>query len=931
MYDKRVNSGKKGECMKRYRKIITLILVFQVSLEAAPLIEGNIKSTLQSFDFPIFAHSFSSNNSEYRNNVFVVGARVPQSGNTFSIAAATVASTHFVPLTPEKVTLNYQANQTNPLYGAAINFIDHILTLPIVVPANASNQIFLFLNYSNLRNILLLVTDPLLDTQGNFSGGIVGLTAHAPYVDNLQKSTIAYAFKNNAGQFGAPGSGIGTLLVSPVEITKIVDDKEQKHSEFRFFAQSIVPIDTTTLSLAINDPIASIDNDAQGEPVALTISRSGALYTGLLVTGAAGVSDGARGVMLNNAQEIAPAAAVQTDSIIGGVGPSTQVSIHRLKTMLTTTSLDYLIVQGGVGDPLSTKAELFALPLVLETGALARKDALPQDIFSEFAPFHFKGRMFTQPAVVAGDLFSPTDRAARIGGVKDLPNDITDLFVVEDSIYVTTLAGDNQSAGIFYSRALFDAYGRIKDWTDWQRAGAQGSFFGLGIDARATAFWYLEGTDAQNIFAVRRTAWSQDITGLARTVNTFFNPENYGVQGVIDIPYTHAAFDQTIGNRLSVSIFTGNKKVMLVQSGADQDNLFGPAGVAISFVSTQGTLDAFTPTYDAIAVSGGELDQLGALVSSALAFDNAQGWFVFGGNGGIAVLAHEDGTGFTTPLQTKFNGLDAALRIISLNTVRDVKKVIAQENSIYFLTLQGLYRYELTAQTVAHPVAPVLLAGTDDVAGAQFFNDFLVSGSYAVLATSNGLWQVSSGSVQTASQPEELEWSLVSLHESPGAVTRLQAVSPTEFDTDFATRNGGNIIALAAYAGYHQARIYRFVVSDGSPLPTLQPFPDFFVYHKPSFYANIGNYRNGFFSDGGLYLVTESKYDHLRETRDVRQQSLPYMWALPGLSMDDRRFFALHAIVQQPLNNILSLHTIVRRSSEGSLMVAGDQGIRINE
>lgn len=916
--------------MKLFTKLKALMLISTVlSSKAAPLIKGNSTDVLQSFDFPLLAHSLSSRNADYKNNIFLVGARLAKSGNTFAVAAAMSQSDSFVPLAPQKITLNYREDQTNPLYGAAILFLDHMHTMPVVVAENSPNQIYLFLNYTNLHKISLLATMPLLDTFGNFSSGIVGLSAHTPYADSLQNSSIVYAFKNSTGQFGVPGSGIGTLQVVPVEITETVDNKEQKRTEFRFFARPLVPVDTTTNSLWINDALASIDNDTFAQPVAFATSRSGAVYAGFFVTGSPNPAAGARGVFLNGAQEIAPAAAFESDSIIGGTGPSTQVSIHRMKTMLTTTSLDYLIVQGGVGDPATTKSEVFALPLVLASGVLANKNSLPETVFSQFEPYTFKGRMFTQQALVQGDLPTPADPAARVGGTGVLPSDITDLQVVEDAVYVTTLAGDHQAAGTFYSRALFDEHGRIKDWTNWQRAGIQGNFFGLGVDHRTTAFWYLEGLDRDHLFTVRRTSWSEDRTGLARVVNNFFEASNYGVQGITDVPYTHPALDQTIGNRISVDIFTGNKKIMLTQSGMDHNNEFSASGFGNSFISQDGSLASFASSAEAIGITGGVLNEMGAVVTSALAYDNSNGWFAFGGNGGVAILARDDGTGFALPLQKNFSNFDSTLKIRRLSAQADVKKIIAQNNQLYVLTLTTLYRFDITPQAITNEQALTIVARASDL-DVTYFNDFLVSGSYALLASSNGLWNTTSSSIMTAMGSEELLWTRIPLNEFPGSVTRLYAISPTEFETDFATRLGGNIIALAAYPGHRQARIYRLAVS-AMQLPSVDLFPDYFIQNRPTFYATLGDYRNGLFSDGGLYLISESKYDQAQDIREVRQQRLPYLWALPGIGLDDRRFFAAHAVLQGPLNTILSHNVMARRSSDGGIMLAGDQGIRINE
>ena len=132
----------------------------------------------------------------------------------------------------------------------------------------------------------------------------------------------------------------------------------------------------------------------------------------------------------------------------------------------TSTGLSYLVVFGGHGLPHETRRKLFALPIVNDylhpyAGMLANKNSVPISQFGEKKPFRFEKRFFTEPAIKPGDLFEETDAAARIGGSVVLDDDIRQVIVAGDAVYIVV------KNNIYYSQALFDEYGRIKCWTDW--------------------------------------------------------------------------------------------------------------------------------------------------------------------------------------------------------------------------------------------------------------------------------------------------------------------------------------------------------------------------------------------------------------------------------------------------------------------------------
>lgn len=913
--------------MKKQVLVVCLLWCARV-MHGAPIVSGDVVDGTSSFSFPVKAHAFDPIGA-----VFFVGAAQAVPGNSFAVAAA--YGMNFIALAPEFVSLNNISQQPDPLFGSSLQFISLAGSYPFVVTAQEPNILYFYRAYGQTKNITLLSSGVLPDMAQQPSAGIVGVAGFMASGEQTVGHLMYAAVKNNAGSFGQVGSGILQLQVQAQEIT----ENEQKIIQYFIVLTARTALDVTTPALAISSQITSIDNDVAGEPVALDVHSFkqlytsnpqeavkrippiGLLYTGLLVTGAPGALDGARAVTLQGDQPIVDASVIGVDSIIGGVGSSIQVSIHQVKTLYTSTNLDYLVVVGGVGAPAATKRQVFALPLINDStatgfGTLAKKDAMPIDIFETTAPYRFQQRVLRELPAAAGDLYTSTDTEARVGGDGTLPGDIVECFVSGDSIFVTCAAGNCQQGGIFYSQALFDQYGRVKGWTDWQRAGASGAIWGSALDTRNTAYWLMQGVDANSVFTVARTVWTDTDNGFVSFVNRLFTQDNYGIQGALDLPWQHPIFDQTNGSRSSLFLATGNKQVAFIQSGVDQSGFFTPQeSFTTVFESQDGTTTGFAGSAQAMVFTGGVLEQLGALTSAAVAVGDTA-WFAVGGHDGVAVCAHADGTGVTLPLEPNFTSFDTTLSFVRISDLANVKRLYAQDNKLCILTLDTLCYVMLTPEGIVSGLDPIVLASRADNPELGYLQDVCSSGGNLLLATSTGLWQSSCGG----------DWTQIMLNESPGAATRLYPHSPTLISSEVATaRTGGTVDVLTAYPGYHQARVYRFTAIPGQTGDTTYvQLPDYFVENLKTFYINVGHYANGLFTDGALYYFTRSAYKPTNST--VFVQSLPAEQRLI-----DRRFIMSSAVAQSPLSSKLSCAAVIRRSASGALFIAGNSGLDANQ
>lgn len=899
--------------------LIILAILSTLPVQAATIIPSDIKNTERSFEFPLATYAYCQS-----TGAFFVGAAQPVQDNEYALAGCTASADRFFSFAKPRVIVDNVYDQPNPTNGQGLLYLAVAGSFPVLVTQAEPQKIYCYHDFRDLNNIMVSGSEKVLDSNNTISAGIVGLGAG---VGNQSKLNFFIAVQNHEGSFGESGSGI-----TPVQIELDDVDIEGKFYNTASIKQGeVLPVTKESSFLGIGQPLQAILN-TQNNPVVFHTDAFGSLYTGLSVIGAANEQAGARAVFLGN-REIAPASAFQKDSIIGGIGANTQISIHTLKTVFTTTSLHYLLVQGGVGRPEETRNQVFALPLInhaqtgfMYTGMLAKKDSIPVNSFADAEPHHFKSRVFVDPALQPGDLYSSHDREVCVGNQYPLPGEITGLWTVGDTVYITTTGG-TEFGGVFYSQALFDKFGRIKGWTNWQRVIAANGAWGGALNGAQSSVIFVQGSTKDTLNQVCKTVWNPSTQHpLQQFAQNFLPAENFGVQGLTDISHNHGALDQGLYERHSMAILSGNKRVALLQTAGDQAGILTP--------TEQYDLNT-TRTF-----TGEALDQLGAITTSALAYDTTQAWFVVGGNGGVGVLCNEDGTGVPLPVRKNFEQFDDRLRFKKVELGKDVKKIIACNNTLYILTKKQLLRTELSPQALTQKIACTVLAQADELNKSIWLEDVIISGDLALLATSKGLWRVGNGcSCKTALNSDQMGWVSVPLNESPGPVIQLFAVTPTGNEIDVATHDrGGQVYVLSAYMGYHQARIYRLSIEAG-PVneSTVQPLPDCFVQNTPTFYINIGDYRNRLFTEGSSVMVARSGNNSTKT--DALLQIIPPYELLKNVEKFETNSFHFvtantrslikAAVAQARIRSKKSLGMIQRLSSDGSLVIAADDGLEL--
>lgn len=913
---------------KQFIYLVVLCLSVNAGSFGATVITGDAGTSTQTFSFPINQFAYSNT-----SGAIFTGAGAGSSNN-FSVALAMRNATSFVGLTPSTVALNNIVDQENPLFNQQVAHLGLAGIAPLVSLTIDPTIMYVIQDYNNLNAISVLATPALNDATGAVTSGIgaLGSDTIKPIIPSTVSTLMALVASNGSGGvYGSVGSGVAVGILQKIENSNPVQYSISTVNAVTGEAgNQACPLDKTSTALKNTNDLTSLTN-----PVLYYDDPTGIFFAGFTADPGVG---GARAVVriLGSTKislgEITPTAALQADSIIGTNDGARNVTIYDLKTMSTSTNVEYLLVLGGT-KAVNGQRSIFALPLVTtldnNVGVLANINVAPITQFSPNPPYLFVGRGFVTPATAAGQLYDSTSVPAIVGG-GELPGDVTAMTTYNDAV-IASIAG-----GVYITQALFDTNGAIAKWTPWVRAaGTTANIYDIAIEPLTGNFIYANGATSSTVNTIQRTGWSK--TGVVQTaVEPFFDKDSAGIQGFFNYPNVAVSLGGS-GTAASMVIATGYNKVSLVQTGVAVTN---------SFVSIDGSLTGFSAPAQQITISGGALADLGAITSAALVQVVGQAWLFVGGNGGLAVLANDDGSGFDPVLGVGagFSNLTSTMKFRKVGNYSNVRKLLP----VYFASVLGDYT---TIQTL-HILTPAeygwsqisqaalaiggtwsagTFASASSLVGSRgTFSDVAVSVPLAILATSKGLYRIGNDvDVTTFPAESEANWTQVSTPESPGPVTRLVPLSPTLDSNDFG--QAGNLYALAAAVSTSQARLYRFVVNivGGTVTDTtVQLFPDY--YHaeltdptvgSPTFFTSLGDYRNYFSTNGSHFYFSRSAY--LDALPIVHTILVPLRTGTIGLGNQ-----------QGPILTVpgyRAMGQLVSSSATGSMYAYGDFGLQANE
>lgn len=929
--------------------ILCMSLFITQITSAAIVITGNTQGPT-SFDFSVGSYARSKG-----GNAFYIGALTNSTGGIYSVAGVGASMNTFEPFALETVTINNVVNQPNPLFNKAISCLSTFETqtglgrqiyFPIAVAQDTPADLFLVRDKRGNDVTMLGITN-VKDATGATTQGIVDIEPFAT------EAILTAVLPNATAQFGDPGSGIAMIKISGTtegESTQpvLVQINADPASILPSTSPAASPLDVTSASLKINSNLTSISNIVDMHYSA-HLQR---FYVALSLQGGPGINDGARALAIGYSDvtlsfvQIAPDAVfINADKIVGGTGANTRVSINKVRTMYTSTLLDYIVVVGSNGAPANTQRFVYALPIVntIPTGsvnnaiqgALADVTVDPVIIAKtaannscQNAPSMVTARVFAQAATQADQVYTTASPQALVGGAQLPYGDITDINVIRDAVYVSVADGiNNENPGIFYSQALFDDRGVIAAWTPWQRfAGTGDKVFALSYEPMLANMLWLTGSSNITLQTVKRTVWgigaADGLANLVAIIEQLMPSTSGGVQGFFNLsPITPGLFD------ISLFIATGFKQVVLIESG----QVVGGALIANTgdfqtdmqqFINGEITATFPVGMSRVVSISGGALDDLDSIIAATIGVNTItqQGYLFVGGAGGLAVLAQVDGSGWSTTnaLGYNFTGLASGMRFMRLGDYQFVRSLIYDGGFLYVLTDTKLDRIDIAASDFATQILSVTTVATLDDLHATACGtmlNMLISGKCALIGASTGLFRVGNGAnIATAASSTDINWTQIAIPEGSSVVQYMQALSNDANPNSFA-QGVGNVYINDAYRGYDIAQINRYIIADVSVAPvsdaTVIPFGDMVVKNILTSWRTYSNFRNIIDVDGAALFLTRDKTIVTPTTLfNESQLSTP-------IPLD----FACGAYIS----------AVVRSSASGSLLVSGDFGLRVNE
>jgi hypothetical protein len=622
-------------------------------------------------------------------------------------------------------------------------------------------------------------------------------------------------------------------------------------------------------------------------------------------------------------------------SIVGGIGPEQSVSIHKIRTLQTATGfLDYLIVQGGNGEPKQTQKTIFALPAlnyknelgVIDPsladfhGTLADVTEPPVEFFTRGTMKPFAARHFVMQPKDARSIYTQEDSPACVGA-GPLMAPISDFVVNQDAVYAFVNESQDLAAnGIYHSQAIFDYDGRIAAWTAWQKiADAGGAIHQALFDAQHATITLLAGLTADSANMVTRSQWQQVDTAIPNPLallHAEFKQEDAGIQGLFEFK--------------SFLCATGLDKVVLARPVEQIDHRKSIARCK------NGSIDEkLDPSCAVVSMSGGALEKIGPVVAAQIITHEDSAWLAVGGVYGMAILCDENGHGWDkSGLGDGLSNRGAPLRFVAMGNYTFIKKLIFDAPYLYVLTDSQLDRIDMrSVDLCASQLNPTVIAHVHNISGQQtgIFHDMAISEKLGLLAHSAGLCRVGDGQDVRTGDADSLAWTDIALTTKKTPVIGLVCTSVNGASTDVARAAAGQLYVIAGSIDKDTSMVARFVIHSVLDKEisgaTVQPLRDLGAQDALTSFIKCGTYISSFMTDGTLYFMATYKNmtDDLfyLDAADAKSTIHPTLYTGFGKSKS-----------KVPIHfekiNAQHISCIMRSTLWGNILVAGDFGLLVN-
>lgn len=863
-----------------------------------------------------------------------------------------------------KSLIDYIPELDNPLCNSSIQFLSVLANNnnPVVVTAQEPNSIYCLLDYSPGRSSLVTCKE-VKNSQQKPCDRISALTTgHYTY-------TFAGVETDNSADASKREHGLAIVKLStrtmenkaiqyyleqldPEKITVLPPEPKEEKEEKRDFTKRTpipekkaelptiirsLPISCDSSFLYVNHPLSSFEKitDLHWHEglnvlyVAGHIKTGSSQNSGGFALACCRTNKQGQFIMTPIAEQSVLADYAE-NQIVGILKPDTQVSINKVRSMTTTTGLNYLIVQGGTGAPEETKKNIYALPLYSRpddpenTGQLARIHAsvYTRQLKREF--HYVEPRTFAVRASQPEDIYTHDDLPAIVGGGQ-LPAPVTHISVIDDTVFAATSIGAEGLAGIFVSQALFDAMGAVKAWTPWQRiTTSDESCLGFSATRPQGSLLWLTGADEKSATKLRRSDWQNkkegQEKGLSALVSDIFKDE-HGINNLIQVSHESPAIQ---GQSLILAL--GKSKIAVIQTGFTHHNELIPVDQdryeickGITHLPEHGSGNPRIVTLD-----DPELKELGSITCAQIIADRQQdarqGWLIVGGAKGVKILCHDDGSGWHMSrggLDYDLAGLDACMKFKTLGNYAHVRKIVADNGYLYILTDNTLERIVIDQEAFAHnKLETTTVADKKSFKGCFKFFDVIISEKLALLATSNGLMRLANDcDIMSIGPSTDHHWYLMTIPEQVLPIIKLTAISSTCLETDVSRNAGGMVYVLGSYRGKNKSHMHRLVIN---PTDAQKSINDYTVTLLPEIVSpgeklslnSFHTHKNIFVTDGAFYYSYPGKENDLTSL----MCGLRFNEAAPlGLEKNDE------------------IACMIRDSASGRWMLAGTFGLLIHD
>ena len=516
------------------KKIILIIVLFSLSTysHTGTLLTGTTSTTASFSTLGVKSAAF-----DRKNKMFYVGI-----GGTLAITTSPTKVLSKISTSDTDTTFTGIGTDTTYLSGKPIEFISLLdgpettkPVLAVVATGTADSTTYTVKTATKVLTVssdgeTVVASDSLYDADGTAAtAGIVSMTTSDDF--------IFAAVKANGGNFCSSTTDKGGIAVIKLTdtTTGTVDIKNAVAGSSGNKAVNI------NWSVSAFQGTGALTGTTENKCALHWNSNLSRLYIGLtnaVSTGTNGARSIAMGTVSDEGKLTLSTMKTNTmEDLITTAGTTKYASAKIIRSMHTSTGLDYLIVNGGVNATSTTVGnnEVYAIPLVMDNDTSSTIGKIAKHTLTS-SKFKTMADGTTYP--------KSTDDYAKVGsGTFPIAttNSLTDIFVVGDTVYASsgTAKDSNNDAGIFYSQAQFDNTGKILRWTPWTKRLVKENIFGnrstgadqvekFAVDATSGKVFAVDGSDQKSVV---RTKWCKGTQchALVQAVNTSLSKGCYCV------------------------------------------------------------------------------------------------------------------------------------------------------------------------------------------------------------------------------------------------------------------------------------------------------------------------------------------------------------------------------------------------------------------